>query len=122
MYNAKKRCPTGISVGQFCFMLKLLLIALSAYRIAEMLGPDGGYGPFNLLEKMRAFVGVDRDKFGTAYGTNVVGEIFSCRKCLTFWVSVVIGLFSIAVGDYSEIILLPFAAAGAAEFLRAKDG
>ncbi len=84
-----------------------LILALATWRITSLLVNE--YGPFNLLERMRYWLGVRYDEDLRRIGTNVVAEAFTCVWCLSVWVGLVLSVALYAMPVLSVWLLLPFA-------------
>lgn len=81
---------------------RFLLIVLSALAVWRM-----GYyitnedGPFDMMDRIRAFVGVKYATTGQPYGLNIFSKLISCFYCVSIWLSFGVWLI---VGGYSDAL------------------
>lgn len=86
--------------------LDVLLLSLASWRLGRMIVMESG--PLGLFERVRTFI----------YTRNTpawMQDGLSCVHCVSFWVSVFLGLFFL--GLWTEYIFLVLASAGGASAL-----
>ncbi len=82
----------------FVFMdwLPVLIMVMAAYRLVLMfhVAADGTResGPWDILDRLRYFLGVGLDGTGLPYDRNELGALFLCPRCLSFWVGLLLVL------------------------------
>ena len=64
-----------------------LILALATYRISSLLADEDG--PLNILNRLRALVGV-RDDDGAKYGANNFATGIICQWCNSVWIGAVL--------------------------------
>lgn len=69
----------------------VLGMSLVSWRVTHLLVHEDG--PFNILGKFRHLIGVRYDARSVPYGSNVIGEAFTCMWCLSVWVGVFLSVF-----------------------------
>lgn len=60
------------------------VLSLAVWRISALLVIEDG--PFDIFARFRRFIGVRYRENNTAYGTNVIAQLFTCVWCLSIWV------------------------------------
>lgn len=70
-------------------MSKLLLGILATWRLTKLLKEERG--PYEILARLRQWVGVRYDVYSTAYSDNELGRAFLCFWCLSLWIALVLG-------------------------------
>jgi hypothetical protein len=94
--------------------LEYLVAALATYRISVLLAFD--YGPLEILERFRQWLGVDYDSEGNRYSETELGQLIMCVYCNSVWVGVAVTVL-IHVFSWWAYVLLPFALSGVAVLL-----
>lgn len=93
--------------------LKLVLLSLACYRLAQLFVFDEG--PFNIFDRIRILAGAyDYDSQGRAK-TNL-GRLINCPYCVGIWVALPLGIMVSGISWY--IPLWWFAIAGGQAFLQ----
>jgi hypothetical protein len=84
---------------------EFIILILATWRIVTFIQDESG--PFDWMFKIRSRRGVihDDDKCAIGWPDNLIGNLFKCFWCLSFWVGIMIWLFSMI----SWIIPLVFA-------------
>ena len=89
----------------------LLILALAAWRIANLIVDDSEEGPFQILSWVRHVLGIRYDDKGRMMSVqsprlyHELGKAVSCMWCLSLWVGL---LLTLIPGEY-RIVLWPFA-------------
>lgn len=90
-------------------MYILLMSMLSIWRITRLFGDVAEAGPWHIMDKIRAAVGVTYDEYSNPVASNQFAEGLMCVKCFSIWLGV---LFTILYAISPEVLLfvsLPFA-------------
>lgn len=97
-------------------LLDSILIVLATWRIAHMIVylEDG---PWDILHKLRAWVGVKYDDQSQPYGTNVVSKGMLCMWCFTVWLGIGFTILYYLLPGVAVAIALPFAISAGALWL-----
>jgi hypothetical protein len=93
--------------------LRLTLVILSCYRIAQLISVDNG--PFDIFLKMRIKLG--KMAAGSVIAKNFA-DLYSCPYCLGVWVS--LGVFPAVIFPslVSDLFILIWGIAGGQAFLQ----
>ena len=92
-------------------LVDLLVLSLAAWRMANLIVDDSEDGPFDILPKIRYWLGIRYDSKGRMLSVDKppiyreLGRSVSCMWCLSLW----IGLLLALIPEPARIILLPFA-------------
>jgi len=88
-----------------------IILSLAAWRIANLVVDDSEDGPFDILPKIRYWLGIRYDDRGRMMSVDgpllyrELGRAVSCMWCLSIWV----GIFLSFIPSEIRIILWPFA-------------
>lgn len=98
----------------FCwfFMTDLLILSLAVYRITMLLVTE--YGPYNILERFRQWVGVYYDDNLQRTGSNEVAKALTCVWCSSVWIGGVVGIVYGVWPQTTIMMAFPFAIMGGA--------
>ena len=89
------------------FLILLLILSLMVYRLTYMLVHEDGI--FEVFKRFRKLVGVRMDTVtrNNEYGADIqvdvlvsnnrIGEIFTCFKCCSVWVSILPSLYYVSL-------------------------
>jgi hypothetical protein len=105
-------------------LLDFLILSLATWRISSLLIAERG--AFNVFTKLRQSIGIGHDDEGqpNLYPDTLLAELFSCVRCLSVWVAIVLTLVYVFVPSMLWLWLcLPLALSAAAiGFERLQDG
>lgn len=88
-------------------MQNLLILILATWRISSLLVNENG--PFDAFARFRYLVGVRYNAKDVAYGTNIMGDLFACVWCLSFWVGLILMIAYSYYPTQTILACLPFA-------------
>ena len=71
--------------------IMFVIISLAVWRISSLLAREDG--PFDVLARIRAFVGVEYDAESEMFGTNGFAKGLICVWCNSVWFSAVGAIF-----------------------------
>jgi hypothetical protein len=97
-------------------LIDFIILSLAAWRIANLIADDSEDGPFDILHKIRYFLGIRYDERGRMLSVDEppiyreLGRAVSCMWCLSLW----IGLFVALVPHQYRMVFLPFSLSAAA--------
>ena len=83
-----------------------IIMALATWRISNLIVNEDG--PWELLERLRNFIGVKDGPYGK-YGTNVIARGISCVWCLSVWIGAILTAIYLILPDVTLPLTLPFA-------------
>lgn len=86
----------------------IVLLALAVYSIGRMLSDVELGGPWQILDRLRHFVGVEFDERSMPYGRNVLAQAMLCQYCNSFWIGLTVTLLYFFTGDVIVWLLSPF--------------
>ncbi len=66
-------------------LILILLSALATWRVGYFIINEDG--PFDIMDRIRIFVGVKYATTGQPYGHNIFSKLISCFYCLSVWLS-----------------------------------
>lgn len=102
-------------------MQNLLILILATWRISSLLVNENG--PFDWFDRFRYAIGVRHNDSGVSYGTNVLGDLFSCVWCFSIWLGFILMISYVFYPNQTILACLPFAlSAGAIALNRWNDG
>jgi hypothetical protein len=96
----------------------MLLLAFANWRIAHLLASQEA-GPYNILHRLRHFVGV-RHSGNDVHGTNEFAQLFTCVWCMSLWTGLLLTLLLYFYPKLTKQMIMPFALSGMAILLEEK--
>lgn len=90
----------------FWIIVAIISLPLAVWRTSSILIAEDG--PYDLIAKFRALVGVRYDERSVAYGTNTLAILFTCIWCMSIWVSTVLSallFYAPKFGAFVNLIL-----------------
>lgn len=66
-------------------LIDFIVLALAVARLANLLADTQQAGPFQLMHRIRSFVGVEFDEYSVPHGRNQVAEAVMCVYCNSVW-------------------------------------
>jgi hypothetical protein len=100
--------------------LRLLLAALTCFRLGELFAVD--YGPFYIFDFWRKLLGKwasGKSKYGLAHS---LAELFHCPFCLGIWFAAPAAYFWMYPTFLSDVLMIWLGLAGAQSFLQSLSG
>jgi len=92
--------------------MDILLLFLATWRVSHLITYEAG--PYNVLGRLREFIGIKVDDLGQPYTTNEAAEGIKCLWCNSLWFGLGwMGLYAVAP-TLTFYISLPFALSAAA--------
>lgn len=87
--------------------LTIAIVVLASWRISRALANDSEAGPFEILHRIRYFMGVRYDNDGAPIAQNQWAEMILCMWCNSFWVG---AAMAVIVYVWPDVVwlLLPF--------------
>jgi len=101
------------------FILRLILAALSCFRLAQLITLDKG--PFLLFERLRhwveGYIAASEERKRSHFWQSVA-EGVSCPYCLGFYISLLVVLLVVFPSQVGDLFLLWFGVMGMQAFLQ----
>lgn len=88
-------------------MSDILILTLACWRLSSLLVNENG--PYEAFEQLRYWLGVRINEQSESYGNNIVGELFSCIWCLSFWIGLILMIAYVFYPTQMILACLPFA-------------
>lgn len=88
-------------------MSDFLILVLAVWRISSLLVNEDG--PFAIFAELRRVVGVRYDAYNEAQSNNVIGQVFSCLWCASFWIGLIVMIAFYYFPAQTVLVCLPFA-------------
>ena len=95
--------------------VSLIALPFDVWRISSILVHEAG--PFDIMDKLRYFIGIRYNSASEAYGTNTIAELFLCIWCMSVWVSALLVIIMLVLPTIGTIINIIFAASAMAILL-----
>jgi len=83
-----------------------LILALATWRLSSLIVNEAG--PWDLLAKFRAWIGIYYDDHSEVQGKNVVARAMTCVWCISIWVALFLTVMKFIV-PATPVLMLPFA-------------
>lgn len=99
-------------------LAELLILAFATWRITNLLVDDNEEGPYEILPKIRHFLGVEYDEKSRRYGRNQIGKALICPWCTSVWIGFILGGAYLINAPVTLGVSLLFALSGMALFIR----
>lgn len=93
-------------------ILDFVIISLATCRVGSLLAREPG--PYDILDRLRYFVGVRYDELNKPHGTNVVSKMMLCMYCNTIWIGLVFTVLYLAFDKTFVYVCLPLSLSAAA--------
>ena len=71
--------------GKFMDFVELLILILAAFRITRLFVDDSEGGPWNIMARIRYWMGYRYDEENRPAYTGVVSSALFCWWCFSFW-------------------------------------
>lgn len=88
------------------FIMDYLILALATWRLSSLIVNEAG--PWDLLAKARALIGIYYDDHSMLQGKNMIARAMICVWCSSVWVGIFVTVLYLIV-PITTILLLPFA-------------
>mgnify|MGYP001134398697 FL=1 len=100
------------------FYPALIVIPLAVWRVANMLADTDQSGPFELLDWLRARVGVKYADTNVPYWKHgSLANLVMCCDCSSVWLGIIATLAFVLLPEVTFFVSLPFALSGATMLL-----
>lgn len=91
-------------------MTDLLILSLAVYRITMLLVSE--FGPYDVLERFRRWVGVHYDENLQRTGSNEIAKALTCVWCTSVWLGLAVGVVYGLWPQITIMVAFPFAIMG----------
>jgi hypothetical protein len=93
-------------------IVSLIALPFAVWRVSSVLVNEAG--PFDMMTKLRNFVGIRYNEYSEMYTTNTSADLFTCVWCMSVWVSVLLVALLFLQEQISAFVNLVFAASAIA--------
>lgn len=87
--------------------MDIIILSLAVWQISNLLIDEAG--PYSILERFRARIGIGYNAQGFPYAENELAELFSCHFCLSIWIGILIAILYFFYPSLAYWLCLPFA-------------
>ena len=99
----------SITLGNIT-LINFIILILATFRLSHLIANEDG--PYEILDKVRHFIGVRIDQYGRQFGNNNLSIGLICPLCNSVWIGIILIILFYTMPDLSILLMLPFSLSG----------